>query len=144
MTAVTAFLMYYGEFITGTYMYYYGKSVGIVAAILVFFQWAPQIWITWNKKVRCNFKSNKLFKEAGALSLSSLIMQAPGSFIVVGFQVVKRCCLFNFKLSAGADWTTWAPYGVAGLQQVFLAGLLTYFFWRDRRNKEHPLVENYS
>lgn len=90
LTAVTAFLLYYGDFITGTYMYYYGKSVGIVAAILVFFQWAPQIWITWNKNVRLILKSNKLYQEAGALSLPSLIMQAPGSFIVVGFQVVKR------------------------------------------------------
>jgi hypothetical protein len=51
LIASMAFLLYYGNFITATYMYYYGKSVGVIAAILVFLQWAPQIWITWRINV---------------------------------------------------------------------------------------------
>lgn len=50
-----------------------------------------------------------------------LLLQAPGSFLVVGFQI-----------SANSDWTSWVPYGVAGIEQLVLIGMLLWFKWRDR------------
>jgi len=58
------------------------------------------------------------------LSLATLLLQAPGSFLVVGFQI-----------SAQSDWTSWVPYGVAGVQQMGLIAMLLYFKYRDRNNR---------
>jgi len=111
LIGTVAFVLYYGDFLTGTQVFTYAKVIGIASAVLVFFQWAPQIYVTWK------------ISNGGALSLAMLFLQAPGSFLVVGFQI-----------SAGSDWTSWVPYGVAGCEQLVLILLLIYFKWRDRNN----------
>jgi len=113
-----AFILYYGAFLTSIEVFRYAQAIGIISAILVFFQWAPQIYVTWKNG------------NGGVLSLAMLFLQCPGSFLVVGFQ-----------LSAGSDWTSWVPYGVAGCQQVILITILVYFKWRDRNEPSQEELE---
>jgi len=108
-TCIIAYVLYYGAFITGEEASVYAQVLGIVSSVLTFCMWAPQIFTTWRKS------------EGGVLSLPMLLLQAPGAGMTVVFQILD-----------GADWTTWAPYGIAGCQQVVLIVMLVYFWLRDR------------
>lgn len=46
-----AFILYYGDYLDSTEVFLYAKALGIISAIFVFFQWAPQIWVTWRNQV---------------------------------------------------------------------------------------------
>jgi len=116
-SCVTAYVLYYGAYITGEEASVYARVLGIVSAVLTFFMWAPQIWTTWKAS------------EGGVLSLPMLLIQAPGAGMTVVFQLLD-----------GADWTTWAPYGVAGIEQCVLIVMLVYFYIRDW-NKEPKIDE---
>jgi len=108
LAAASAYFLYYGGLADAENVFLYAKALGILSAILVLFQWTPQIWTTFQ------------MGRAGVLSLPFLLIQAPGSFLIVGFQI-----------SAKADWTTWVPYLVAGAEQMVLIGLLLFFHLRN-------------
>jgi len=109
-----AIVMYFGKLVPSHVMVSYAQYVGIIAAALVFVQWAPQIFTTL-----------KLSK-AGSLSLPMLLLQCPGALLVVGFQLT----------STQSQWTTWAPSMVSGAAQLILIVLVIYFALRDRRARK--------
>lgn len=44
-------ILYYNFGIDSTTIYNYAKVLGVISAILMIFQWSPQIYITWKMKV---------------------------------------------------------------------------------------------
>jgi uncharacterized protein with PQ loop repeat len=87
---------------------YFGSALGIVAAIVTFFVWTPQIVQTF------------LAKSVGSFSIPMLMIQAPGTMVVVYFLVFL----------SDESVTTWIPYLTAGVQQFVLLALLLYYEFR--------------
>eukprot|EP01087_Luapelamoeba_hula_P024681 TRINITY_DN9492_c0_g1_i1.p1 TRINITY_DN9492_c0_g1~~TRINITY_DN9492_c0_g1_i1.p1 ORF type:complete len:371 (-),score=51.31 TRINITY_DN9492_c0_g1_i1:44-1156(-) len=104
----TIFLMVFGE--CDDITTWFGWAVGMGSIVTVFIQWTPQIWKTWR------------LKAVGSFSIITLLIQAPGTMVIVYFLVF----LSHESLS------TWLSYFAAGLQQFVLLGLLIYFWWRNR------------
>ncbi|EGG24148.1 hypothetical protein DFA_06294 [Cavenderia fasciculata] len=102
----------YGYGSKSTQLEGYAFFLGVLAAILVFFQWMPQIYTTW------------LADEIGSLSLVSLCIQVPGALLVCYFQ-----------LSSGQSWITWFPYLATAIQEGVLVVLCIYYLVRDKRRK---------
>ncbi|KAN0015670.1 hypothetical protein ACTFIU_008413 [Dictyostelium citrinum] len=96
-----------------TVLKHYCFACGIFALILVFLQWIPQIYTTW------------VTDEIGSLSLVSVCIQAPGSFLVVYFQI-----------EAKQDWSTWVPYLATGIQMIVLICICVYYLIRDRKKNK--------
>mmetsp|Transcript_26034 Transcript_26034/g.36627 ORF Transcript_26034/g.36627 Transcript_26034/m.36627 type:complete len:313 (-) Transcript_26034:2778-3716(-) len=76
----------------------YVYALGIVATISVIVQWSPQIWKTW------------VTQDVGALSIPMILLQTPGSFLIVVFQ--------GFLYQAPV--ITWLPFFVCGVEMVIL------------------------
>lgn len=89
----------------------YAKVMGIVASVLVFIQWSPQIYRTWKTH------------GAGNFSIITVCILAPGSWIVTFYLAV----LMRQNIS------TWLQYAVAGVQQIVLFSLLVYFEFIQKR-----------
>jgi len=89
----------------------YAFSFGIISTVAILCQWTPQIWKTWNAK------------EVGSLSIMMLLLQAPGSFIVVIFQGI----LYRESVS------TWLTFLLTGIQQTILLILCLVFEFRRRQ-----------
>jgi len=106
------FIWVYGE--CGTVTTTYGWGVGIMATIVTFVQWSPQIWKTWK------------LKAVGAFSILTLSIQAPGTMVVVYFLLFV----------ASEDVSTWLSYFTAGIQQLVLLGLLIYFEYFYNRGEK--------
>jgi uncharacterized protein with PQ loop repeat len=87
----------------------FGVSLGYVSTAAIIIQWTPQIIMT--------FRAG----EVGSLSIPMLLLQAPGSFLVVIFQLMYHEAA-----------STWMPYFVTGIQQVVLLGICVWFEIRDR------------
>ncbi|GAM26046.1 hypothetical protein SAMD00019534_092210 [Acytostelium subglobosum LB1] len=95
----------------------YAYGLGILASVLVFFQWIPQIYTTW------------IADEIGSLSLSTLLIQIPGAILIC----------FN-QLSLHQSWTTWFPYLATAVQEIILVGICLYYIIRDYRKKKQGLL----
>jgi len=93
----------------------YGDSFGIIAVVMLFVQYIPQIYTTHKHR------------ESGSLSIVSLLIQAPGALVVVYFQAVI----------SHSKWTTWAPYFCSALQQLFLVCLCLYYHVKDKHKKKN-------
>jgi uncharacterized protein with PQ loop repeat len=91
----------------------YAFAIGIVSAVAEFIHWTPQIWKTWKAK------------DPGSLSILMLLLQAPGSFLVVFFQI-----RYHENLSS------WLTFFVTGVQQIILLILCLVFEIRKRRTKK--------
>jgi len=102
----------------------YAFSLGIVATCATVVQWTPQIWKTWNAK------------DIGNLSILMLLLQTPGSFLVVLFQGI-----LNHQ-----NISTWMPFFLTGIQQAVLLAICIYLEVRRRlvKRRETPgqLTEN--
>jgi len=90
----------------------FANVYGVVALVLLVIQYIPQIYVTHK------------MKEAGSLSVITLLLQAPGSILVVYFQAIM-----NHK-----PWTTWAPYFATAVQQFVLIAQCT-LYWVQKRRK---------
>lgn len=90
----------------------YGKSVGIVSAIVVVLQWSPQIFTTWT------------MGEAGSLSIVMLSLLLPGCLTTVFFQAVLD----------RSDFTTWVPYLITSFQISILI-IMCIVFWCKKKQK---------
>eukprot|EP01089_Gocevia_fonbrunei_P018755 TRINITY_DN6433_c0_g1_i2.p1 TRINITY_DN6433_c0_g1~~TRINITY_DN6433_c0_g1_i2.p1 ORF type:complete len:304 (+),score=17.14 TRINITY_DN6433_c0_g1_i2:83-994(+) len=89
----------------------YAEGLGIISSLVILVVWCPQIYTTYQKK------------SPGTLSIGMLLIQMPGSLIVVVFQAV-----FN-----DASWTTWLPYVITCIQ---LCILIFLWFWYRFVNKK--------
>jgi uncharacterized protein with PQ loop repeat len=121
--AILAAIFYYLVHLPGEVLFAYAQALGIISTVTVVFQWGPQIWTTWK------------LKSQGSLSLLMLLIQMPGSLVVVVYQAILN----------DGHWTTWGPYVVATIQQMILIVLCLVFCSRERRHanpKYFPLTEN--
>jgi PQ loop repeat len=73
MALGAAFLLASGSLSTLTEVYI--DVVGVIAVLVTCFMWTPQIWQVFKQKGQ------------GALSFLMLLIQAPGAFLVVIYQV---------------------------------------------------------
>jgi len=93
----------------------YAVAFGIIANVVTVFQIAPQIYATFR------------LKAAGSLSIITLVIQAPGTTLLVYFQA------FVYHVS----WSTWVPYFLTAVQMVFLTFLCIFYevriWWRKRK-----------
>eukprot|EP01130_Rhizamoeba_saxonica_P001140 TRINITY_DN1101_c0_g1_i1.p1 TRINITY_DN1101_c0_g1~~TRINITY_DN1101_c0_g1_i1.p1 ORF type:complete len:133 (-),score=19.57 TRINITY_DN1101_c0_g1_i1:20-418(-) len=103
--------MYYVFGIDGKDVILYANILGYTSAGLTVAQWSPQIYTTY------------VFKGPGSLSLVTLLLQMPGAFLVVAFQIMSKKGI-----------STWGPYLVGGIQQFILVLLIVYYMIRDYLN----------
>lgn len=87
--------------------------LGTISLLLSICQFIPQLTKTYH------------LKRAGALSVSAMSMQAPGSFVFC----------YTLAVSPGTNPSTWMTYFVGGCLQSCLLIMCLYY---DRR--DHPLV----
>lgn len=102
----------------------YADALGIAASVLVAIVWLPQIYTTLRER------------SPGSLSIEMLLLQAPGSVLVVIFQAV----LANPPL----PWSTWLPYIITSLEQFLLIGLWLFFTFSTRLRRWLRLDKNGS
>ncbi|KAL0205610.1 hypothetical protein P9112_000917 [Eukaryota sp. TZLM1-RC] len=92
-------------------------SVGVISTVVNMWQWIPQIIITYKRK------------GGGALSLTMISIQAPGSALMLVFQITSK-----------ASITTWGSYFTSAVQQLILLYLLIYYaIKKSRREKRNKL-----
>jgi len=72
--------------------------LGISGTILAVLQYAPQIYMTYNAGL------------IGALSLSTMAIQVPGTVLFV----------ISIAVTPGTNWTSWIPFAVSGAMQAAL------------------------
>jgi len=95
----------------GSQIAIWATFLGVLSALLAAMQYAPQIVHTYRMKL------------VGALSIKMMLIQSPGSVLMV----------MSIALTPGTNWTTWLPYAVAGGMQSIL--LIMCLFWRRRQHK---------
>jgi len=83
--------------------------LGITSSLSAVMQYFPQIDLTWRSKT------------VGALSIPMMCIQSPGAVIMV----------VSIAIRPGTDWTSWAPFAVAGVMQGTL--LIMCLFWKVRQ-----------
>jgi len=111
--SITAGVLYYNVHLRGSILQVIAKVLGLVSAVLIVVQWTPQIYTTYK------------MKSPGSLSVLMLILQIPGSLLVMFFQA------FNHK-----DITIWLPYVFQFLQQSILVVMCVIFAVQDRMKKK--------
>ena len=93
----------------------WANFLGIFGTILAAIQFLPQIWTTWR------------LQEVGSLSIYSMCIQTPGSFVWVG----------SLAARLGWDgWSTWGIYLCTGILQGILLVMGISFEIRDRKKRE--------
>ncbi|KZW00380.1 hypothetical protein EXIGLDRAFT_738753 [Exidia glandulosa HHB12029] len=85
--------------------------LGMFSACLAVVQYLPQLLYTWNTKL------------VGALSIPMMCIQTPGAILMVT----------SIAIRPDTNWTSWAPFAVAGVMQGIL--LVMCLFWQQRQNK---------
>jgi uncharacterized protein with PQ loop repeat len=99
---------------------FFGKTLNILSSLITAFVWTPQIYKTYKEK------------HIGSLSLLSLGIQAPGSFMIFIFQVVL----------SGSSWYIGFPYLITSLFQltIFILG----FGYERKKNAQYGLLSLYD
>ncbi|KAJ3015733.1 hypothetical protein HKX48_004418 [Thoreauomyces humboldtii] len=95
----------------GTYL---AGGLGVLATFTSILQFLPQILHTWSEK------------SVGALSIPMMMMQTPGSLLVV----------YSLYIQPGANWTSWLPYLICGLLQGCLLTMSVVFTLRKPSSDE--------
>jgi len=91
---------------------YLAGVYGLGSTVSSLIQFLPQI-----KKTFVN-------KSIGALSIQSMLIQCPGSFILVLFLAIQP----------GTNWTTWITYFAGGTLQGILLVLCIYYNFKNKHN----------
>jgi len=97
---------------------YLAGVYGLGSTFFSLIQFLPQI-----KKTFVN-------KSVGALSIPSMLIQCPGSFILVIFLAIQP----------GTNWTTWITYFAGGTLQGILLMLCIYYSIKNKNNQ--PQLES--
>ena len=140
---------------------YWADALGLSAMVFSVCQFFPQILVTWRNKVRslvmgrwaeydvylslspssflCPFLTVFLhhpslftLQSVGALSIPSILIQAPGSFLFV----------YSLAVRPGNNFTTWITYLCTGILQIFLLALSVYYNYQAKR--QQSLAETVS
>ncbi|KAI8905818.1 hypothetical protein EDD86DRAFT_210883, partial [Gorgonomyces haynaldii] len=95
--------------------------LGVVAAVTGVFQFVPQVIHTI------------MTRDFGSLSVVSLGMMAPGSFVFA----------ISLAMQPGTNWTSWISFAVCGVLQAFLILLWIYFhaFPEHKTEEQEELLQ---
>jgi len=99
----------------------FGKALGYASVVFTVIQWAPQLWKTWFSKTE------------GSFSIIMLLIQIPGSMLIVFFLAVVT----------KQDFTTWIGFVLSVIAQILLLGMIILFKIQKKRGvltdeeKEH-------
>jgi len=96
--SATAGILYYNVGISSSTMAKYAQACGVMSSIAILFQWLPQIYTVYK------------LKSPGSLSILMLLIQLPGSILVIYFLAVLN----------KEDFTTWSAYVITFIQQLIL------------------------
>lgn len=91
-----------------------GRVLSSINGFLVFLQYLPQIYTT------CKIK------KSGSLSVLTIGLQAPGSFLDVVF----------FAFGQGNDFSIWAPILLTATLQTILTVMCIYYDYKDKKRKQ--------
>jgi uncharacterized protein with PQ loop repeat len=86
--------------------------LGLISTLFAFIQFMPQIYTTWKSKT------------VGALSIPTMAIQAPGSFVFA----------YTLATKPGSNITMWLTYVCSGTLQAALMVLCIVLQYRERRN----------
>ncbi|EJD02008.1 uncharacterized protein FOMMEDRAFT_109100 [Fomitiporia mediterranea MF3/22] len=89
----------------------WAKFLGLTSAALAAIQYVPQLTHTFRLKL------------VGALSIPMMIIQSPGSALMV----------ISIAMRPGTDWTSWIMFAVSGVMQAIL--LLMCIAWKIRQHR---------
>eukprot|EP00026_Physarum_polycephalum_P011719 Phypoly_transcript_11960.p1 GENE.Phypoly_transcript_11960~~Phypoly_transcript_11960.p1 ORF type:complete len:321 (+),score=45.38 Phypoly_transcript_11960:112-1074(+) len=115
--AGAALMVFAGIFHYATILY--ADIIGIFAVVFLMIMYIPQLYTT--------FKA----KHTGSLSVVTLLIQAPGSLVVVYFDAIE----------SHLSWTTWVPFLVSAIQQFILIFMCFYYYLRNRKSKPQSETE---
>ncbi|EFA80167.1 hypothetical protein PPL_06989 [Heterostelium album PN500] len=104
----------------------YAFAMGVMAAILVFFQWLPQIYTTW------------ISDEIGSLSLVSLCIQVPGA---LGNKKEESCDFKEKIILTNRSHNSRFPYLATAVQEIVLIVICAYYLIRDRKKRKAEEAE---
>lgn len=92
---------------------------GLISMALATVQYLPQIFWTWKMKT------------VGALSIPMMMMQTPGSLLLV----------YSLSIRPGTNWTSWISFLVTGMLQGILLCMCIVWSFKDnaRRQREAEL-----
>eukprot|EP00158_Paraphelidium_tribonemae_P004675 Partr_v1_DN26905_c0_g1_i3_m7372 putative PQ loop repeat protein len=93
--------------------------LGLVSLVVSSLQYIPQIVKTYRAK------------EIGALSIPTMIMQSPGSFLIV----------YSLASREGTNISTWITYFITGVLQLILLLLCVSYWVRDRKLKRKASIK---
>ena len=96
----------------------WAESIGVLGTILAAIQFLPQIWTTWR------------LQEVGSLSIYSMCIQTPGSFVWVGSLAARL---------GWEGWSTWGIYLCTGILQGVLLTMSIGFEIRDWKKRKEAL-----
>jgi len=106
-------VLYYDVRLHGSTLETVAQVFGYTSGALMIVQWAPQIYTTWKRK------------SPGSLSILMLILQMPGSLLVMFFQAVLN----------RSHVSIWVPYFFQFVEQLILVVLCAYFILQARKKK---------
>jgi uncharacterized protein with PQ loop repeat len=86
---------------------------GVLSMVVAVVQYLPQLFKTWESKM------------VGALSIPTMVMQSPGSFLLA----------YSLAIRPGVNWTSWITYFVSGTLQGIL--LFMCIAWSLRESRMH-------
>jgi len=94
-----------------------GKTMGTVSSLLVFIQYLPQMITTYK------------LKDSGSLSMTMLIIQAPGGIVNTLFLAIGQ----------KENFTTWISFLLASIQQFILLGMCV--FYNCQKSSQNSMTE---
>lgn len=97
----------------------FAKFNGFFAMAVVLFQYAPQIYKTWDSR------------SIGSLSILSMCIQTPGALLLVYMQYIQP----------NSDYTTWLPTLIAAILQGFLLLLCLYYQYFFKTDNIREIME---
>jgi len=96
----------------------WANILGISGAVLASVQYIPQLWTTWS------------LGHVASLSIISLCIQAPGSFLFAASLAVRL---------GKSGWSAWTVYVVGGCLQACLLLMAATFETRNRRAEKRKV-----
>ncbi|KAG8527494.1 uncharacterized protein KY384_007646 [Bacidia gigantensis] len=108
------------KYLYPSYLRPWAEFLGVFGTILAAIQFLPQIWTTWK------------LQEVGSLSIPSMCIQTPGSFVWVG----------SLAARLGWDgWSTWGIYLCTGILQGILLSMSISFEIRDWKRQKQKVKD---
>jgi len=113
-------ILYYNVGVNGEHIWTFARVLGGVSGVITIVTWTPQIYTTWK------------LRDSGALSVLMLLLQFPGSLLIIFFQGVLE----------KASITTWGPYLLGAIQQLVLIIMCIVFRIKGRKRYFGPETKN--